>query len=192
VVQGDEPVSNQEKLKCYFNVQKDSRNEGIDYEGETKIVSITEQSNDNLSIDGYIYDIGPKSCDALKEALKTSSIALIWGTAGVCEVSSFQNGQQSLVDGANAIASRLESYNDGKLTKNPLKSLIIGESSVEWTTRLLDSDNELNGDLVSFGIISYLNRDSTLFSGLIGMYPTNIIANGIICYFYFLHLINYF
>ena len=46
---------------------------------------------------------------------------------------------------------------------------------MEWTTRLIDTDGELNGDLISAGIVRYANRSSDILCGLIGQYSSNII-----------------
>ncbi len=116
-----------------------------------------------------MYDIGPETCRALKEVLGAAELVLVWGTAGVCEVSSFQAGQQALVDSACAKVSEDEAAPSGEAaTRNPLHTLLLGESAVEWFCRLVDSDGEMGGDLVAAGLVAYTNRNSRLLSGLIG------------------------
>ena len=40
------------------------------------------------------------------------------------------------------------------------KTLLIGDSSVEWFSRILDPDGELNGDIVGAGRVTYATRKS--------------------------------
>ena len=56
-------------------------------------------------------------------------------------------------------------------------SIIIGDSSVEWFTRLLDPDGDADGDLVGTGRVACTSRQSSLFAGLLGLYNSPILRN---------------
>lgn len=140
--------------------------EGLEYDGETIIRKLAD-IHDNI-VDGYVYDIGKESIQTLKESLLSSDFVMVWGTVGMCEYSSFQNGQRTVVDIASQIAYT-DRPNVSYLDKNrPSQTVVIGNESNEWYSRIIDSDNDYNGDLTGNGIISYSLRQSSIFSGLIG------------------------
>ena len=113
----------------------------------------------------------------MKSFVSTADLLYIWGTIGYCEVSSFQTGQQTLVTAANQLVVNTE---ESKQLKNPLNTLLLGESTVEWFTRLIDTDGEMNGDLISSGIVRYANRCSDIFCGLVGQCSSNVMKESII------------
>ena len=183
VVTGDEAVSAADRQKVFIRFEREARNEGADYEGETRTVALRGASQSTvddfalasaealptpLVVESAVYDIGPETCRALKEVLGAAELVLVWGTAGVCEVSSFQAGQQALVDSACAKVTEDGVPSSESATRNPLHTLLLGESAVEWFCRLADSDGEMGGDLVAAGLVAYANRNSRLLSGLIG------------------------
>lgn len=173
---GEERIHIEDKMKCYNKFELDSRNEGGEYESDTKVYD-TQESDEMKIIDGYAYDIGPKSCQILKDILIKTELLLVWGTIGVCEISTFQNGQQVLVDHSTNKLDDNKDNNKDNLLRNPLHTILFGDSTVEWYTRIIDSDGELNGDLVSAGIVTYLHRDSTLLAGIMGLFYSSIIQN---------------
>lgn len=122
--------------------------------------------------------------------------------SGVCEVSSFQTGQRSLIAASahikqpdKAILQKMssllvtpsiETKTDPKskkrtvpepliaraesvLTVIPMKtvrSLLVGDSTVEWYSRILDPDGGLEGDIVGAGIVTYATRKSDVRTSL--------------------------
>eukprot|EP01035_Chromulina_nebulosa_P016895 gene16895-22384_t len=59
-------------------------------------------------------------------------------------------------------------------------SVSFGESTVEWYSRIIDSDGEYSGDLANAGIVSYVNRDSKLFTKIISLIPDSHLIDGFI------------
>ena len=196
MLMGDLEVTSADKMKCFAKFEADSRNEGADYEGEAKVFRVSDAETDAggvepVTLTGFAYDIGIETIAALKTALQSADLVVAWGTVGVCESGAFQAGQQCLVEfGSTKVlpeppAAPVKAA-PGKgaaapvvpakpvLTKNPLRTVLIGDSCVEWFTRLLDSDGELEGDLVGAGIVTYTNRESTVFAGLMGLFPSRM------------------
>jgi len=192
---GDLAVTDAEKLKCFTKFEADARNEGTDYDGEAKVFRVSDAETDTGGVEpvpltGFAYDIGPETIAALKASLQSADLVVAWGTVGVCESGAFQAGQQCLVEfgstkivpepapakvavpakGAPPAAAPVKPA----LTKNPLRTVLLGDSCVEWFTRILDSDGELGGDLVGAGVVSYANRESTAFAGLMGLFPSRM------------------
>jgi hypothetical protein len=132
-----------------------SRDDGADYDGDTVLTHLNSSIHEQL--DGFMCDIGPDTIRAIDEEVRAASVVLVWGTVGVCEWSCFQNGQRALV----------ESVSKKETPQNlpvPL-SLVIGDSTVEWFSRMSDADGERtegSGDLVKARIVSYANRNPTL------------------------------
>lgn len=200
MVMGDIEVSADDRMKCFLKVEPDARNEGADYDGEAKVFKVSDAEVDALGVDevklsGHAYDIGPETCAALKAALQSTDLVVVWGTVGVCESSAFQAGQQCLVDfgstkkapeppAAAAVATKAAVPAKGAppaatpapaaITKNPLRTVLVGDSTVEWFTRFLDSDGELQGDLVGAGRVSFATRESCVFAGLMGLLPSKM------------------
>jgi hypothetical protein len=203
MVLGDLEVTQADRQKCFVKFEPDARNEGADYEGEAKVFRVSDAEEDGGGVDpevlaGYAYDIGPETCAALKAAVGAADLVVVWGAVGVCESSSFQAGQQCLVDcastkpqpepaaapakaapipaagGKGAPVAAPAAPAVPQLTKNPLRTVLIGDSTVEWFARMLDSDGELGGDLVGAGMVTYASRESSVFSGLLGLFPSRM------------------
>jgi len=182
LIVGDQTISDEDKLKCFQKFELDARNEGVEYEGETKVfecgsswVEGGESVHDTESnvTSGFAYDIGPKSCQVLQDILATTELLLVWGLVGVCESSSFQSGQATLINSSKA---------DGDVAtnstrKSPLQTVLIGDSTVEWYARMLDSDGELNGDLVGAGLVAYSLRTSSILAGAMGMFASRTVQS---------------
>ena len=187
LVHGDEPLSLSHIAKGFANIPSDSRGEGADYEGEAKLVSISSESATEVMtvVDGFVYDIGVESSTLLKQVVSTADLLCVWGTVGVCEVSGFQSGQTALVEASNqltahalleaSIGSPAQTLPMATPPKDPLRVLLLGESTVEWFARIADSDGELGGDLSEAGLVTYCSRDSAVFCGLLGLYPSNAV-----------------
>ena len=202
LIQGDEQLQSSHWIKAFTNIPTDSRGEGTDYEGESKVIAIQDNrsiqdgtfeaqvapvavGDDTIKVDGYIYDIGPESCALLKQAISFADLLYIWGTVGVCEVAGFQNGQIALVEAANQLTAHagLEAVLQSPAqllpmappVKDPLRTLLLGDSTVEWFARIADSDGELGGDLPAAGLVTYCCRQSAIHSGLLGLYPANVV-----------------
>ncbi len=176
VLEGDELVTIEQKLLAFNKIESGARDEGADYPGETKTILLPEYDgsveNIRTTLNGNIYDIGPSSTIQLKSLIDCSDILFSWGPIGCVEMSSFQGGQKILVTSAikKPYAEDDEpaaiSANDRKL---PLHTFVIGDSGVEWWSRMADSEGEFNGDLSSVGMVSCLCRDSRIVSGLLSI-----------------------
>ena len=112
---GEEPLKPQDWYRCVDKVEKDSRDEGGDYEDEIKVVSLepralqpppvaegeeplpAPEGFESIVTQGYVYDLGPESCKALTREVENCDLLLVWGTVGVCEIGTFQAGQRALV-----------------------------------------------------------------------------------------------
>jgi hypothetical protein len=204
MLMGDEAIKPADKLKCFLKFEPDARNEGADYDGEAKAFKVSDaetvgSGTNAVLLTGYAYDIGPETCASLKESLQNTDLVLLWGPAGVVESSAFQAGQQVLAEfgttkvqpdapapasarptgkAAGNVTSNSAATTAAAaatLTKNPLRTVLVGDSTVEWCTRLLDSDGELGGDLVAAGCVSYATRDSAVVGALLGLYPSRVL-----------------
>lgn len=199
MVMGDTEVTATDRLKCFEKFEADARNEGADYEGEAKVFKVSDAEVDGGGVEpvvlgGYAYDLGPESCAALKAALQGADLVVVWGTAGVCESGSFQAGQQCLVECAapkpppepTAVPAKPAANTKGAAassatpavpapTQNPLRTVLVGDATVEWFTRIVDPDGELEGDLVGAGRVSYATRESSVFTGLMGLLPSRLV-----------------
>jgi hypothetical protein len=96
----------------------------------------------------------------------------------VCELSSFQAGQQALVEGASVKVTEEAPLvvSPSTLSKDPLVSVLLGESCCEWFCRFVDSDGELGGNLVAAGAVSFANRSSALVAGVLGRCASHLLA----------------
>lgn len=178
VIEGDEAVSAEQRALCLSKCDPGARDEGGDYSGESKTVSLPDYSvangvysrDGNQVVSGYILDIGQSTCQALKQLVESSHLLLSWGPLGCCEMAAFQGSQRLMVasavkkpysedDEAAAIAA-----NNAKM---PLHSVVIGDSGAEWWARIADSEGEFKGELARVGIVACLSRNSNLFAGLI-------------------------
>lgn len=184
---GDEPLKEGDRLKPYRSIDPDSRAEGFDYEGEVKVLSLKSPEDEKTEpisarslvkepnlIKEFVYDIGPstaKKISALKDI--EHAILLSWGTPGLCESSNFQEGQQALVAAINLKEDAKEAT-DVNLSNDGLvrRSILVGESNVEWSSRLIDPDGEAEGDLVANGNVSFVSRSSDVFARILGEYES--------------------
>lgn len=165
VVIGETMLSEAERGRSIDVVDPSSRDDGIDYEGDTSTVALSS----GAVIGGYVYDIGPESTHAAIEVIRVSDVVLHWGAVGVCEHSSFQAGQRAVVE---AMAT--------KEADPPVRgphALVVGESTVEWFSRISDSDGERtagDGDLVKAGIVAYAHRTASLV-GLLCLHKSYVL-----------------
>lgn len=148
LVIGDVRILPEHCWKSLQTFDKDSRDEGLDYEGEVTVITC-----ESSTIPGYPLDLGPLSCQNLRNVISQHHLHLCWGTVGCSEFASFQSGQRALVEGA----TRKNSSNISP------RNIIFGESTVEWWSRICDSDGEFEGDLVRKGVVDCLCRDSLTF-----------------------------
>ena len=176
LVVGDQIVSDDDKVKCFQTFELDARNEGVEYEGETKVIECAAAAWDDDSnaqpsaVSGCAYDIGPKSCRVLQDVVAATELLLVWGLVGVCESSSFQSGQAALVTCSSSKAADSDATeSSSSARRSPLQTVLIGDSTVEWYARMLDSDGELDGDLVGAGMVAYSLRNSSILAGAMGM-----------------------
>lgn len=171
---GDEDVSSDLLAQCYKNVSPGGRDEGADYQGEFKLYSIGDAETTNgdarKDIHNYILDIGPESCAIFSQILATSSFVFSWGTVGCAELSSYQAGQRAVVAASikpafseDDDAAAIEKYN----AKMPRYTFVVGESNVEWWSRIADSEGEINGELARKGVVSCTSRDASIVCGLL-------------------------
>lgn len=184
LIVGDLSVSDDDKVKCFQQFDLDARNEGVEYEGETKVFECSgggawnDDSNAKPSaMSGFAYDIGPKSCQVLQDVVATTELLLVWGLVGVCESSSFQSGQAALVTCSSSSNSSSKSDSDVTTRRGPLQTVLIGDATVEWYARMLDSDGELDGDLVGAGMVAYSLRTSSILAGAMGMYSSRTLQS---------------
>lgn len=196
VVVSEDPIPQEKMTKCFEKFDSDSRDEGADFDSDIKNVFVgfpPDNAADqeatllgpildgprrdpcNIAVPGFVYDIGEASRKTMQQYLGQCEMLVVWGTAGVCEVSGFQMGQRTLVQ-ASALPNPPEAK-PGQLTYadttgRPIHTWVIGDSAAEWYARICDSDGELGGDLVSAGRLSYVTRNSVFACGMIGNYPT--------------------
>ncbi len=182
VLIAEEPLKDAERTKCDLVIIPDARNEGADYEGEVRTVNLKAIVDSTVAkkepiIPGYIYDIGPDSTKSLQFAIQSADIAVFWGTIGVCEVNNFQFSQHAILQAITGLKPPNPSGGAVPLN-NGVNIILWGEKTVEWFTRLGDPDGELQGDLVRNGsTLTYANRDSTIFSGMVGRFPSTVVQD---------------
>lgn len=173
---GDETINVENIISSLANSPPGaSLDEGVDYEGEVKVVDMLSAAD----IDGYVYDIGPESCVELREYISKAGLVLVWGTVGLCEVSSFQTGQRALVE---ALARKPYDEREGDEdahSKSKPQSIVIGDKGVDWFARIVDSDGERGGTLVETGIVSYACRYSSIVTGVLCRIQSYILQGGI-------------
>ena len=58
-------------------------------------------------------------------------------------------------------------------------SIVVGQSTVEWTTRMVDSDGELGGDLVASGAVSFACRRSSSVCGRLAGIESSVMTQGL-------------
>ena len=82
---------------------------------------------------------------------------------------SFQAGHRALV-----AAIRLKEPTEPGLLPTGPKSLVFGDTNVEWTLRTVDPDGtETGGDLVRAGIVSHATRTSSIVMGVVAGYSSS-------------------
>jgi hypothetical protein len=148
-----------QRLYYHTNPQQTilTRSDGIDYEFDTKILPAFEAIQLSQMMVMYAYDIGPQTQTFMTDMLLTSDICYIYGPVGMTEVSVFQGGQNAL---AQAIQTNVTQGNKTQI-------FLWGNETIEWLGRLIDSDNEFEGNLISSGHVKYANRNSSLFQGIL-------------------------
>eukprot|EP01041_Mallomonas_annulata_P002958 gene2958-5809_t len=210
LIEGDEAPKATDRMKCFENIDPDSRDEGSEYEGEIRLTQLfvppqstietpTDKHHNNkklskkgkdvltaaiaaksavkpvdekFTVSGYVLDVGPKTCRNIQDEVANSDMLLCWGAVGFCEFSGFQTGQKTLVKAAakKARTGLVGSDSSGiEASRKPLQTVIIGQSTVEWWSRIVDPDGEKGGDLVRYGIVAYAVRDSTLTMAILGL-----------------------
>lgn len=162
---GDELISPEQMAKSSTVIDRDARDEGGDYEGEGTVVTCDPKG---LSIPGYPFDIGPLTCQNIRSIIPQHSLHLSWGTAGCCEISTFQAGQRALVESSIAKPNS---------TSLPPRNLVIGEANVEWWSRICDSEGEFDGNIVKKGDADFVCRSSSTFTSIISHLPSTHISN---------------
>jgi hypothetical protein len=173
IIEGEELIQLSDKQKC-DKYDNEARDEGGEYEGETKTTYLAlpelvsgeeDKIYENIIVKGYVYDVGSETCKLLEKEIPTYSILFVWGTVGVCEISSFQSGQRSLINASVKSGDDEDSVNN----MQPLHSIVTGHSAVEWYSRISDPTGEIGGELSKYGRISYSCRESSFICGLLSM-----------------------
>jgi hypothetical protein len=194
ILAADESVDDAMRRRCFDKFDKDSRDEGVDYNGDIKSVSVAFPADTHASIehallggplyehaqhayvvpvvvvDGFVYDIGEQTRKQLQEVLSTQcDICVCWGPLGACEISGFQMGTRTLVS-----STLLPAWSEGALQappdagNRPLHTWVIGEATSEWFSRYADPDGEQAGDLTESGRLSFVSRSSALVVAILG------------------------
>jgi hypothetical protein len=172
LVMGDDELRTESLSKCFQNIDSSARDEGGDYQGDTNVSSCIGR------ISGYPYDIGPKTCEALRSELKTHHLHLSWGVLGCCEVSTFQSGQRVLVE-ISSLESVFQPDSGDTNTIRHLHNIVVGESAVEWWSRLSDPDGEYEGNLVKKCVLDFASRNSKCISNALAQLPTPCLSDAL-------------
>jgi hypothetical protein len=183
---GEEPLKTEDKLKSYTNIVTESRSEGADYEGETKNITLSSLTAESLTF-GYYYDVGSETSKHFSSVASSYDLVFVWGTTGISEINNFQSGQQALVQAFALKPSSEEqkqvaagSNADAGVSQLPLKHIVVwGDSTVEWFARFLDSDGELNGNLVGGGFLTFQNRDSSILRAVLSYHASDVMEKGL-------------
>lgn len=190
VMTGDEAIPADARSKVFTSVDPDARDEGVDYDGEAKVVTIFDQETDAVAtkvVDRYVGDVGERTCKLIQEEVATSDLLVAWGTMGACEVSSFQAGQRALVNAAVLTPMDPEAKPTPEMSTpcglraaesgRPAHTWLIGDGTVEWFTRIADTDGELGGDLVAAGRVAFCSRASSAPVGLLGLCGSRVVPS---------------
>lgn len=173
VIVGDENVSTELRNKPSLLFDKDARDEGADYDGESKPLTLPTGPSSATEkwpvVSGHVLDIGPETCALLRSEITSCDLLLSWGPVGCCEVSSFQAGQRALI---TAVLQRNGITTDGRLNPKPLHCVVLGDATVEWWARFSDPEGEAAGDLVRIGVASFASRVSSGFIGVLSNSPS--------------------
>jgi hypothetical protein len=173
---GDEFVSPSSIAKRYSRFDPEARDEGLEYEGESKILTLP--ADEAFTVDEYVYDIGPASVLETIKELENHHLILLWGTAGLCEVGSFQDGTKKIFDISAkrpwVVDLKAPPAVDSQISRHVM---VIGESTNEWFLRFTDPDgSETKGDLVGAGVVAFAARNSVLFTGIMGCYKCSSLS----------------
>jgi len=119
---------------------------------------------------GFVHDLGPDSRAALLAALSSCALVVCWGTPGAVEASPCQQGTKDLL---KAIAKALpEGGAEGESSSAATvqqHTVLLGESTVEWASRVADPAGELGGAVVQYGVYSCaVRRGAAWMAGLLG------------------------
>lgn len=160
-------------------INPESRSDGAEYEADAKPFSArTELYGPSLTISGFAYDIGPNTIQSLKESIQASDVVVVWGLCGIVQCGAFQTGSQACIE---AISSMTKTSALAYLAdpQNCVRkhSLVVGQSTVEWFRRFLDSDGDMGGDLVSSGLVSYLDARASVLGSVLGRQNSSVLAN---------------
>jgi hypothetical protein len=178
VVGEDRPALEAAKRKCYDEPSPDSRADGLDYEGETKVYTTQALIDSVGGYRGKIYDIGPETVTSITTAATERDLIYVHGLAGVVEINSFQAGHIAL---AKALCPQPVAYDskDPSTFTTTSKVILWGKATVDWFGRILDGDADFEGDLVASGHALYQHRDASLWMSIIGQQPSRLLAQTI-------------
>lgn len=167
-----------------------------------------EENKQIITVNGYIMDIGPETSHNLQTEIECSDLVFVWGPAGVCEIGAFQSGTRVMTNALNYLAKEQKdkeaaeaaaaaaSGEEGETTAgdaeadpaasstsvpagDTMKTIILGDSTVEWLTRIIDSDGELGGDLVKAGSVTYAQRRCSGIIGRLAGVTSSVMSTGV-------------
>lgn len=187
IVLAEERIPENAKEKAYSKTTPENRGDGADYEGDTKVINLTAlptiPAPKNApagtppsvlrDFQGYLYDLGPETCSHLTATIAAADGTIVWGLPSVVELNACQAGTQALIQ---AVALK---PTDIPVTAAEAKKVAViwGDSTVEWFARILDSDGEFQGDLVSAGYVSYMNRNAVSLYSIVGSFVSQTLAD---------------
>jgi hypothetical protein len=202
VLLAESALTRQDLRHCDEHLLPEARNEGLDFEGDVRTLSLAsvqrqrlalrekqqrlnvsekekveKEAESPLYVSGFVYDVGPETIQSLQKAIGAAQAVVLWGPTGVCEVNAFQTSQQAVLQALSALKPGVAALLGDESKEVPLNNgpllQVWGSQTVEWCRRLMDADGELAGDLVGQGgVLTFLNADSSLFRGLLGRYPS--------------------
>lgn len=166
IVLAEDCMAENAKGQAYAKLTAETRGDGADYDGDTKVINLTTLPTNVHDLQGYLYDLGPETCQHLAATIAACDGTMVWGLPSVCELNACQNGTQALIQAMALKPSEVPITIPGAKKV----SVVWGESTVEWFARILDSDGEFQGDLISAGYVTYMNRYSISLYSVIGQY----------------------
>merc|ERR1711991_736185 len=158
--------------------------EGMDYEGDTKVLDLSSLAiledestgrslRDQITVDGFVFDLGPASIATASEIISSADFVLFWGPAGICEAGNAQEGMKRLVQACSRTPWVTLKTEEEVLAapQIPPHVLVLGDLTTEWFLRFIDPDgSETRGDLVKGGVVSFACRDTIGVVGILGEY----------------------
>jgi len=173
VITGDEQLTFDSPLPS-VSLDNDTQDEGVDYDGESTVVSLFDDDNRLLTseVQGFPYDVGPSTCHMLTNEIKNHHVHFSWGSAGCCEYSSFQGGQRAVISASTPPRCIESTVNSTEISHVLPYNVIVGESTVEWWSRIADSDNEYDGNIMKKGVAKLSTRNSKSVSSIICQVPS--------------------